>query len=88
MYYAMRASAPSLHRESTDSLIHTETIVVYSNTVQETAVFKTYSLIQWKLSIRTSLNRRHIQEQEVSSVTEETSCLWKTEKRRSDWRGS
>ena len=23
MYYAMRASAPSLHRESTDSLIHT-----------------------------------------------------------------
>ena len=22
MYYAMRASAPSLHRESTDSLIH------------------------------------------------------------------
>ena len=24
MYYAMRASAPSLHRESTDSLIHVE----------------------------------------------------------------
>ena len=23
MYYVMRASAPSLHRESTDSLIHT-----------------------------------------------------------------
>ena len=25
MYYAMRASAPSLHRESTDSLIHIST---------------------------------------------------------------
>ena len=24
MYYAMRASAPSLHRESTDSLIYAE----------------------------------------------------------------
>ena len=24
MYYVMRASAPSLHRESTDSLIHTQ----------------------------------------------------------------
>ena len=39
MYYAMRASAPSLHRESTDSLIHTETIV-YSNNVQETVVLR------------------------------------------------
>ena len=29
MYYAMRASAPSLHRESTDSLICVITIIVY-----------------------------------------------------------
>ena len=28
MYYVMRASAPSLHRESTDSLIYIEMIVI------------------------------------------------------------
>ena len=29
MYYAMRASAPSLHRESTDSLIYTKIRNIY-----------------------------------------------------------
>ena len=33
MYYAMRASAPSLHRESTDSLIHIYSYNVYSYNV-------------------------------------------------------
>ena len=28
MYYVMRASAPSLHRESTDSLIHVQCVCV------------------------------------------------------------
>ena len=31
MYYVMRASAPSLHRESTDSLIHVLINKLYSN---------------------------------------------------------
>ena len=30
MYYAMRASAPSLHRESTDSLIYTHIAVNFT----------------------------------------------------------
>ena len=30
MYYVMRASAPSLHRESTDSLIHYDEMKVES----------------------------------------------------------
>ena len=30
MYYAMRASAPSLHRESTDSLILQKTICYFN----------------------------------------------------------
>ena len=35
MYYAMRASAPSLHRESTDSLITTR---IYTGHVYERAI--------------------------------------------------
>ena len=29
MYYAMRASAPSLHRESTDSLIYMKSLISF-----------------------------------------------------------
>ena len=33
MYYVMRASAPSLHRESTDSLISSEILATVSNII-------------------------------------------------------
>ena len=34
MYYVMRASAPSLHRESTDSLIVNETLSILHEGIQ------------------------------------------------------
>ena len=39
MYYAMRASAPSLHRESTDSLIHWIIILFETTILQERRSF-------------------------------------------------
>ena len=39
MYYVMRASAPSLHRESTDSLITVYTCIVYTLSVTEHRIY-------------------------------------------------
>ena len=50
MYYVMRASAPSLHRESTDSLIHQIYNVMYDNT-----------LVITQTSTSSYLNHLHLQ---------------------------
>ena len=41
MYYAMRASAPSLHRESTDSLIYYN-IIIYIILLYISVSFSTF----------------------------------------------
>ena len=43
MYYVMRASAPSLHRESTDSLIYIVCVCVCVCSVLEVSVHVTYN---------------------------------------------